>query len=58
MPGVVRWLNFFRSDDFVGTHIGPVPGSWPTNVPFDPRGHTNYWSDIDVIRYINVRRPP
>ena len=40
--GLLRdWLNIFRIDDFVGTHIGK--GAWPREFPVPPNGHTNYW---------------
>jgi len=41
------WLNIFRIDDFVGTHIGK--GFWPTEFPVRPNGHTNYWVDRLVV---------
>jgi hypothetical protein len=46
--GLLRdWLNIFRIDDFVGTHIGK--GSWPAEFPVFPNGHTNYWVDRGVV---------
>jgi hypothetical protein len=49
--GVLReWLNIFRIDDFVGTHIGKgVVGVWPEEYPVPPNGHTNYWVDRGVV---------
>lgn len=57
-PGVLSgWVNIFRVDDFVGTHIGasqPVDGedgarrSWPEEHPVPPNGHTLYWVDEHV----------
>ena len=41
------WLNIFRIDDFVGTHIGK--GDWPEEFPVAPNGHTNYWIDRSVV---------
>jgi hypothetical protein len=41
------WLNIFRIDDFVGTHIGK--GEWPVEFPVAPNGHTNYWVDRGVV---------
>lgn len=57
-PGVLsRWVNIFRIDDFVGTHIDmPQPSvgengarpSWPEERPVAPNGHTLYWVDDNV----------
>ena len=41
------WVNIFRIDDFVGTHIGS--GCWPTERPVPPNGHTMYWVDRNVL---------
>lgn len=51
------WVNIFRVDDFVGTHIDrshkrakPNSGSgWPNEQPVQTGGHTNYWTDKQVI---------
>jgi hypothetical protein len=58
-PGVLsRWVNIFRIDDFVGTHIdassnGDEPtdgrGMWPQEFPVRPNGHTMYWVDEEVF---------
>lgn len=46
--GLLRaWLNIFRIDDFVGTHISK--GVWPTEFPVFPNGHTNYWVERGVV---------
>ncbi|WP_431205849.1 hypothetical protein ACQ86E_13865 [Bradyrhizobium betae] len=46
--GLLRaWLNIFRIDDFVGTHISG--GVWPAEFPVAPNGHTNYWIDRGVV---------
>ena len=46
--GLLRaWLNIFRIDDFVGTHISK--GIWPAECPVSPNGHTNYWIDRGVV---------
>ncbi|MEM8698801.1 MAG: hypothetical protein AAGF44_06490, partial [Pseudomonadota bacterium] len=51
--GLSAWTNIFRIDDFVGTHIGPQDGKaisdWPKEYAVGPRGHTNYWVDIEVV---------
>ena len=41
------WLNIFRIDDFVGTHIGKSGGR--DEFPVAPNGHTNYWVDRGVV---------
>ena len=51
------WVNIFRIDDFVGTHIDtdrnkgkPNTGTgWPEERPVLPGGHTGYWVDRKVI---------
>ncbi|TVS05500.1 MAG: hypothetical protein EA407_02030 [Rhodobacteraceae bacterium] len=49
------WVNIFRVDDFVGTHITRDPASdWPREVPVPARGHTNYWIDRHVIRVLRA----
>lgn len=50
---LVGWVNLFRVDDFVGTHIdaprnralGGPPGAWPREVALPRGGHTMYWID-------------
>lgn len=50
-----RWINICRRDDFVGTlirfpeSIGVVPQPLCTNHAVGPRGHLNYWSDVEVL---------
>jgi hypothetical protein len=46
---IASWLNIYRRDDFIGTRIGAINGAFPQNVSIDPRGHTEYWSDKDVL---------
>ena len=54
---LTEWVNIFRVDDFVGTHIDtsrnegqPNDGTgWPQEVPVPPNGHTNYWADVKVM---------
>lgn len=45
-----RWVNIFRIDDFVGTHVGA--GVWPTERPVPPNGHTMYWVDRNVLKIL------
>jgi len=47
-----HWINIFRIDDFVGTFVGPTDGKWPLNVPVNPRGHTGYWTDGEVLKVL------
>ncbi len=42
------WINIFRIDDFVGTHIDPQ-GQWPQENPVAANGHTYYWIDENVF---------
>jgi hypothetical protein len=42
------WINIFRVDDFVGTHVDPE-GVWPREHPVPPNGHTMYWTDENVF---------
>ena len=52
-----EWVNIFRIDDFVGTHIATGPGGgtqddgadWPEEVAVKPNGHSNYWTDTAVF---------
>ena len=43
-----RWINIFRIDDFVGTHID-ADANWPKEHPVAPNGHTYYWTDENVF---------
>lgn len=45
---VNRWLNIFRCDDYIGTHIDG-PDAWPENIPITPGGHTDYLRDERVL---------
>lgn len=62
-PGLLdRWTNIFRIDDFVGTHIDTTRASgaadqgtgWPVEEPVGPGGHTQYWTDRNVIPKLRV----
>jgi len=48
-----RWINLFRVDDPIGTHIneqGVDPtGTFPNNFALGPGGHTNYWCDHEAL---------
>ena len=62
-PGPVldEWINIFRRDDFVGTHIDTMRRlgkrndgwNWPREIAVGPRGHTNYWTDSAVFPLIS-----
>ena len=43
------WLNIFRIDDFVGTTVTSHTTDWPKNEPVNPKGHTGYWTDSEVL---------
>ncbi len=48
-----QWVNIFRIDDFIGTHIDadmtrPADGLWPQEIPVNRNGHTMYWVDMNV----------
>lgn len=51
------WINIFRVDDFVGTHVDrttnmtdiDVGTGWPREYPVPKNGHTNYWVDANVM---------
>ena len=58
-----RWTNICRIDDFVGTDISFPKnqiigeGSQGAQIDFSnhavgPRGHTNYWSDLEVLEVL------
>jgi hypothetical protein len=42
-----RWLNAYRTDDFIGTYI-EGQGNWPENHRVGGSGHTGYWPQDDV----------
>ena len=44
---LVRWINIYRCDDFVGTTV-QLPGDRVENHRVAPGGHTGYWTDAQV----------
>lgn len=44
---LVRWINIYRCDDFVGTQVR-VPNGLVENLRVAPNGHTGYWTDRNV----------
>ena len=54
-----EWVNVFRVDDFIGTHIcsdirSEHATNWPIEVPVPANGHTNYWIDRNVTRELHA----
>ncbi len=45
------WINVFRIDDFVGTHIDST-GQWPREKAVPANGHTYYWVDENVFEIL------
>lgn len=45
--GLERWINIYRTDDFVGTQV-KGNGAQAENFSVRPRGHSHYWSDTHV----------
>lgn len=54
-PGVARWTNIFRIDDFIGTHVRRAT---PDEVAIATGGHTNYWRDDAVRQILHDRLEP
>ena len=50
----VQWINIFRDDDPVGTHIEGPTEEFPRNVAMPGGGHTRYW-EKDVFDSPAVR---
>lgn len=48
---VKSWLNIFRTNDYIGQEISG-PDKHIRNEHVGARGHTGYWRDEDVLRYI------
>ena len=46
-----KWINLYRVDDPIGTHIdGDDMGTFPFNFILPFGGHIGYWRDPDVIK--------
>ncbi len=45
-----RWLNIYRSNDYIGTQINGPPDI--NNASVGPRGHTDYWRDREVLEHL------
>lgn len=57
LPSTVqRWLNIYRVDDFVGTHIDGSEG-FPTNICIPAGGHTGYWRQREALCAISACLP-
>jgi len=50
-----EWVNIFRFDDFVGTLIKESAKDWPVNRCVAPDGHTNYWTDDQVLKILKAK---
>ncbi|MEO1329519.1 MAG: hypothetical protein AAFW46_07650 [Pseudomonadota bacterium] len=55
IPGLKRWVNIFRENDYVGTRLTPKDGDAVEEVPQPARGHLGYFSDLDVAKEISWR---
>ena len=49
-----RWLNVYRSDDFIGRRIDTGAADWPRNEGVGRRGHTDYWRDREVLEKVRT----
>jgi hypothetical protein len=50
---LVNWINIYRLDDFVGRKVeNRNKNCFPKNIPVEPRGHVNYWSDKAVLNLL------
>lgn len=49
---VSRWLNIYRTDDFIGTSIAGLRDDFPSNLPIGTGGHTDYWVEPIVINAV------
>lgn len=50
---VDAWTNIHRADDFVGTSIPQAETDFPRDVRVGARGHTDYWTDSEVLRALS-----
>ena len=53
--GIRKWINIFRFDDFVGTRVDGPDDEWPVNHGVPPGGHTGYWTDDEVRKYLTCK---
>ena len=52
------WLNIYRVDDFVGTHIdGRGLGTFPSNRCIPADGHTGYWHQREALQAMSECLP-
>lgn len=46
---VSKWLNIYRTDDFIGTSIEGLRDDFPCNHCIGTGGHTDYWVEPSVL---------
>lgn len=51
----VRWLNIYREDDPIGTHIEGPREDFPRNIDMPNGGHVRYW-EKEIFASPDVRR--
>ena len=60
-PERCTWINLFRVDDPIGTHINrqgiDKAEAFPRNYSLGCGGHTHYWSDTGVLEKMNDLLP-
>jgi hypothetical protein len=53
---VRRWVNIYRVDDFVGTHVDGTE-TFPINICIPAGGHTGYWCQIEALEAMGACLP-
>ena len=60
-PERCTWINLFRIDDPIGTHINregiDKSGAFPKNYSLRSGGHTHYWSDTGALEKMKELLP-
>ncbi|MEM7203290.1 MAG: hypothetical protein AAF628_23710 [Planctomycetota bacterium] len=49
---VSRWINLYRTHDYVGTTVHPLAEGFPENVRLGAGGHVGYWTSKKAITQI------
>ena len=52
IPGLKRWVNIYRENDYVGTRLTPKSSDAVHEIEQPARGHLGYFADIDVAKEI------